>query len=152
MSQSDQQYIFNGAFDSAEEISFNPEWANGTGYFDGAVRGPDAPKLQIGEIRRFADNKGRKALIISIGENLGNVVLFQRYSDDSDIYVANIPKAIKGLLCGCTSRLGPNEIGMLLGWKLDGSYNIGYRLSSFIHTNGILVGRVKEPEQELEAA
>ena len=80
-----------------KSIPFMSTWANGTGYFDNAVKGKNAPVIEAGTIVKSVDNFGRK--IIIIGTRVGNVVIFERYTDPaSTIVVSNEPKAINAIL------------------------------------------------------
>lgn len=79
--------IFAAQFSKTKAVPFNPKWSNGTGYFDYAVLGKEAPLLEAGDTVCSEDPKGRK--IIIIGTLLGNAVIFQRYSNRNDIYVCN---------------------------------------------------------------
>lgn len=79
--------IFAAQFSKTKAVPFNPKWANGTGHFDQAVIGEHAPMMVDGDIVCSEDPKGRK--IIIIGTPLGNVVVFQRYSNRDNVYVAN---------------------------------------------------------------
>lgn len=79
--------IFAAQFSKTKAVPFNPKWSNGTGYFDYAVLGQEAPLLEAGDVVCSEDPKGRKLIII--GTPLGNVVIFQRYSNRNDIYTAN---------------------------------------------------------------
>lgn len=84
--------VFNEAFNAIEEVlEFNPKWANDTGYLDNAVDGEDAPRLEEGEVAKFIDGYGRRAIII--GTFYGNVVVFDRYKgqEDGGVYVTNTP-------------------------------------------------------------
>ena len=69
---------FGVAFNNIEKtIEFNPDWLNGTGYWDGAVDGEYAPKLGLGNLAKTVDEFGRRAVFISTPD--GNIVLFERY-------------------------------------------------------------------------
>ncbi len=111
--------IFNKAFNNSniESIDFNPGWNNGTGYFDNLTfkENKAAPALNPGELKKFIDGNGRRAIII--GTRLGNVVVFDRFVNqvDTGVWVTNAPnKAIfKTLLSG--SSVGEAEMITLLG-------------------------------------
>lgn len=69
--------IFDAAFARTERVvEFNPKWSNGTGLFDFAVYGDEAPVLPAGSISRSITPHGRKLLLI--GSRLGNIVIFER--------------------------------------------------------------------------
>lgn len=81
------------------EIAYNPAWANGTGYFDFAVKGEHAPALENGQVVKSVDEQGRKILIV--GFTLGNIVVFERRVQKEGvvaIYVINRPRALCRLL------------------------------------------------------
>ena len=72
------QQKFEELLDSVTEtIHLNPDWLNGTGYWDGAVDGEYAPKLGLGNLAKTVDEFGRRAVFISTPD--GNIVLFERY-------------------------------------------------------------------------
>lgn len=78
------------------EVPYNPEWGNGTGYFDGAVKDPAvAALLPVGAMGRCTDEYNRKMILI--GTSAGTVVIFPRYSDDNQRLVYNMPFAISKL-------------------------------------------------------
>jgi hypothetical protein len=88
-------YVYNG--DNTKEIPFDPEWRNGTGYFDGLV---DEPlDLQPGEFgRSYCPDSKRKMIIQSVGK-FGNIVIFQRYNGGQNgVLVCNAPQVIRSIL------------------------------------------------------
>lgn len=78
---------FNVAYDNVPEITFNPKWNNGTGYFDGAVDYDDAPVLAVGEVVRSVTPEPNNRKILIVGTPVGNVVAFQRYTNRNDVHV-----------------------------------------------------------------
>ena len=75
------QQMFEQVFDNVTEtIHLNPDWLNGTGYWDGAVDGDDAPNLEVGKLAKTIDEFGRRAFFIGTPD--GNIVLFERYQAD----------------------------------------------------------------------
>jgi len=62
-------------------VEYNPAWANGTGYFNGAT------KFITDDISQFKDESGRNGLIIPF--KTGNLVVFERYSEEQSILVVN---------------------------------------------------------------
>ena len=119
--------IFAAAFDRINTIvEFNPEWKNGTGYLDGAV-----VEKGVKEICKTTDDLGRRVIVIPL--NVGNVVVFERYSDPkSDTIVSNAPAYIKKLAFGLDlgTSLGQKELAFYLGDEF-GNPHIGERLESF---------------------
>ncbi len=62
-------------------VPFDPEWANGTGYFDGAVSAPlEGPE---GTVYKTVDESGRRIVLVK-GER-GNDVVFERYADNEEV-------------------------------------------------------------------
>lgn len=94
-----ENFNFNNVYDdnNTVEIPFDPEWRNGTGYFDGLVSEP--LNLKPGEFgRSFCPDSKRKMIIQSVGE-YGNIVIFQRYSEgQGGVLVCNAPQVLQSLL------------------------------------------------------
>lgn len=127
---------FDGAFEQVKEklidssvgpVSYNPEWENGTGYFDNAVT---LNRLSPGEMACSQCPKGRKILLI--GTRLGNCVVFYRYSNDDGAQIAyNVPHEVEKLLDLSKSRLYADNIDLVLGDAdeyREWLPNIGHRL------------------------
>lgn len=76
--------IFRDVHAVAAPIPYSEAWENGTGYLDGAVAGADAPVVAVGEIVGTATPAGRPILII--GTELGNVVVFKRYTNHAQLF------------------------------------------------------------------
>lgn len=115
---------FSEAFELAAEIPFRPEWANGTGYFDRAVRGSAAPHLEPGQLARCVSPENRRLLLI--GTPIGNIVVFDRYTaNEGGIFVANMPRAVEHLLLQSNSI---DDDGMVRLLGVIPSDNIGFRL------------------------
>jgi hypothetical protein len=111
------------------EIQYNSDWANGTGYFDHAVKGEHAPVLKLGQMVKCTDNNSRNILIIGCG-GLGNFVMFDRYSnDDKGRIVFNctleVTKMFSGLL---DNLLTADQIEFIYGTPI--TPNIGHRLEA----------------------
>lgn len=121
--------LFNEVFDKVTtEIEYDAAWENGTGYLNYAVHGGNAPKLPEGELAKATDPDGRK--IIIIGTRLGNIVVFERYSNKGDdaIYVTNAPSELKDFIC--SGRVNYESMVMLLGSGYNPNKdNIGKKLS-----------------------
>lgn len=83
--------VFQRAFEEIPTVllPFDPTWANGTGYYDYAVK---KVRLAVGELAKSVDDENRR--IIFIGTRFGTVVIFDRFSDQTNagVYVANYPK------------------------------------------------------------
>ena len=73
---------------ASKDIDYDPKWANGTGYFDNACT---MVELKPGESARSKDDNGR--LIYLVGTNNGTIVIFKRYSEETDLKLcSNSPK------------------------------------------------------------
>ena len=111
--------IFQQVFrETKSEVPFDPSWANGTGYLDGAVNYPLSP----GEMAKTTDNYDRR--VILIGTRFGTVVVFDRYRGQTDggVYASNRPHSttIDALMTG--NAIGGWEMACVLGDKFP---NIG---------------------------
>jgi hypothetical protein len=105
------------------EIAYNPDWANGTGYFDRAVYGDHAPVIENGKVVKSVDEDGRKILII--GFSLGNVVVFERYAAKKEaepVYVLNQPQSLARVLP--KGRLDDDTLCQIFGEYGAPKYNI----------------------------
>lgn len=78
---------------TALSIDYNSNWANGTGYFDHAVKGDNAPIVGIGCVVKSITPDDRK--IIIIGTRFGNAVLFDRYTPPEQIIACNLPRELQ---------------------------------------------------------
>ncbi len=127
--------IFTEAFLNEEvpEITYNPNWANQTGYLDYAVSGNNAPVLAPGQMVKTRDPRGRR--IILIGTRKGNVAVFDRYSGQAEMgtWVTNSPRTpiFQTLLSG--SAVGEAEMVTLLGSWGNIQQNIGYTIEAIAH-------------------
>lgn len=126
--------IFSQVFaqESIPFIEYNTQWENGTGYFNGAVRGSVAPHLEPGQRVKSLSHDDRK--IVMVGTNLGNVVLFERYcGDDSSIVVSNMPQSIKSIL-NIFSALTPEMVADILGLGINSfdRPNIGHKVNAIM--------------------
>ena len=118
---------FTRLVDKAVKIEFNPEWANGTGYFNHAVRGPSAPKdLDYKKIYTFDTTDGRQGLIVPTPA--GNVVVFNRYSDRREIIASNMPRTVEIFFMGSRPLtaddlkiIGGSGFGVPIGCAMEGA-------------------------------
>jgi len=107
---------FNKAYAAAKPVPFNPVWNNGTGYFNGAVKGEAAPKLAVGEVACSMTLSDEPRKLIIIGTPVGNVVVFQRYSNRDDIYTVNTTSTFTSLFSGLMSNpLTPDHMSFMVG-------------------------------------
>lgn len=123
------EQLFTSAVARSEQLEYNPNWANGTGYFNQAVRGEHAPSLEPGTMKWFVDNIGRKAILV--GTFFGNVVIFKRYREDENkVYVMNVPFAVKDIISQTTGAVTEDTMFYLIGTEC--SPNIGQRINGLI--------------------
>ena len=78
---------FNAAFNTMQDVEFNPAWANGTGYFNGA-----ATDTTITTAVRSTGPDGRKLILVPIRGAELNLVFFERYTDNKDIIILHHPR------------------------------------------------------------
>lgn len=122
--------LFDKAFAQAKQIPYNPEWANGTGYFDYAVRGKHAPELSQGEVVAAVTPMPNNRRIIIVGTMKGNVVFFERYtSNQSGVFACNMDYEIKKVFAGKLPNaiLNEEDVVVIVG-DGTGIKNIGERL------------------------
>ena len=65
--------LFNSLYAGADEIKFNPEWKNGTGYFDNITR------ADLVSRSRFIDDRNRRVVVIPTVDEI--VVMNERFTD-----------------------------------------------------------------------
>lgn len=118
-------------------IAFDPEWANGTGYYNGAVEAP-LEGVEIGEIARSRAPGSNNRRILMVKTQFGNVVVFERYTPKEEQLqgplVMNLPKAVKqSEMAGEEGALAMETLVKIFG---DGSLmdNVGLRLFHFLKT------------------
>ena len=83
--------FFVDAVDEEFVCDFNPSWGSGSGHFELATEGQNAPVLGPGQVlvsKELASNgdvtRYRRVVIIGIITPGDNLVLFDRYSDPND--------------------------------------------------------------------
>lgn len=122
-----QGTIFNQTFlnVAVKEIEFNPAWKNGTGYFDAAVEGPEAPALEVREMIKTIDDYGRRMIIV--GTRFGNVVVFDRFTkqEDDGVYVVNMPRGKIFTVLVDSASVGEHGMLNILGSWGNIKNNIG---------------------------
>lgn len=108
-------------------LEYNPEWENGTGYFDGLSREP----LEHGKIYTSRDQHGR--IIIAMATNQGNAVAFQRYGDNHNVVTWCGDSTLLRALGG-TAGISTDELCTITGYQIshtgDKLYNLGGRFSA----------------------
>lgn len=137
-------HVFNQ--DCISFIEYNTQWENGTGYLDNAVNSWDhSPRLEPGDCVKSQSTKGRR--IIIVGTPIGNVVIFERYTDpECAIVVANMPRGISRIVDDCGS-LSPETISKVLGVHVYSgeidflkSDNIGHKVKNIIDAFNSILG------------
>lgn len=127
--------IYNNAEMVKCDIPFNPKWANGTGYFNGAVKA-DLPELKIGEIGRSRAPLPDNRRLLLVKTPFGNVVLFERYTPktDADVgvpIVLNMPDAVRiSEMIGTEGALNARRLADVTGDSVIA--NVGERLADFL--------------------
>lgn len=89
---------FAEVFSSAEQIPFNHEWSNGSGYFDFAVKSsrrdsPHVPDIPVGEYRASV-TPGNTRRLLFISTYLGMIVIFDRYRQEDGVFAYNADSRI----------------------------------------------------------
>jgi hypothetical protein len=125
--------IFTEAFEAAVLIEFNPDWANGTGYYDNAV----SEKLEIAEVRKTITSNDRRMLLI--GTRYGTIVVFDRYSGpEHRVFVSNTPRSTLIDTLVPSGAIGERAMAIITGgWSP--SNNIGKLIETIMND-------VKRPE------
>jgi hypothetical protein len=81
---------FTNAFNAINvELPFNPEWANGTDYFNGAM----SVDLEVGKRAKSTCTSSKRRMIL-VGTKLGTCVAFERYTPETNspfVVVSNVP-------------------------------------------------------------
>lgn len=127
--------VYNDA--ATLEVTMDAEWNNGTGYFDGAVHANLG--LSAGQIvKAYTGEKNRRRLLI-IGTAFGNVVVFDRYTDnallDHPVFVLNAPRVLNSLRLISEGQQSEAQVLDLVGDPRYGASclnerNIGLRLEA----------------------
>lgn len=99
MSKAYAESVFSKAFnhETTKKVEFNPEWNNGTGYFD-ALKQEDLG-LAVGELAAIWTGNTNRRRIIVVGTMFGNVVVFDRFTDndkiDAPVWVIHTPHILQ---------------------------------------------------------
>jgi hypothetical protein len=120
--------IFNVLFNTTFKIvPYNPKWANGTGYFDQAVKYEHAYLFNGDDkVVKTRDEHGRRIVILN-GKHFGNIVLFDRYRKDAgpDVIVGNCDSKVNSRASeSCFKEVGNGRlddqklIDIIDGWAL----------------------------------
>lgn len=122
--------VFQMVFENEKvpEITYNPAWGNGTGYFDHAV---ELAELEIGEVRKCRDSNDRRLLLV--GTRFGTIVVFDRFINQvaGGVYVINAPRSeLIDLAINSCGGLGESDMVRILGsWGMI-DQNIGHRIEA----------------------
>lgn len=129
---------FNGMFAAiTNEVTFNPNWANGTGYYDGAIKGEHAVTLAPGEMAKCMSNNERK--MIFVGTRFGTFVIFERFSGgENGVHVMNMPTKLSQLgLVETGGRITSADMTRMIGNKWDHKpNNLGTLIEAVIEAAG----------------
>ena len=87
MSNEQIEKIFMTVFDKLPKVDYNPQWANGTGYFNGAA---DA---KVDRVCASTDTNGRQIIIVPQRDGNFNIVYFRRYND-ADLFIVHGSKPV----------------------------------------------------------
>jgi len=111
----------------SNEVTFNIEWNNGTGYFDFACHDKGIAFDDNGAAKAVS-NDGRKLIIVRL-PNGKNVVVFERYCD-GDRITHNPPRGLDSVTGLVQGSLDEYDIVQLLGNKYTD--NIGVKLAAMM--------------------
>lgn len=120
-----------------KDIAFDPEWSNGTGYYDGAVNA-EIPELQVGEIGRSRSPAANNRRILIVKTQFGNVVVFERMTPAEDDTIKgpitiNMPDLVRhSEMIGTEGSLSMEQLVDIFGNGVGPVYNVGIRLREFM--------------------
>lgn len=121
-----------------KDIAFNPDWSNGTGYYDGAVNA-EIPELEVGEIGRARSPAQNNRRILIIKTQFGNVVVFERMTPAEDgtlkgPLAINMPDLVRhSEMIGTEGALTMDQLVDIFGNGVHPVYNVGIRLRDFMN-------------------
>jgi hypothetical protein len=126
----DAATLFDNKFNSITSVvEFNPDWNNGTGYFDASVQliengEPEiAVSFKPGEMAKSISPNNRK--MIFVGTDLGTCVVFQRYSNDSGTLVTNQARSLRKAGFIENGALTYDALKRIIGGRYFDEPNIG---------------------------
>lgn len=122
-------YISTQGKERDHVIEFKEEWHNGTGYFDGLAT--EQTGLPIGHRFATCTTGDFPRKIVGIVTPVGNVVFFERYSDESsDVICVNTPNCLSALVPAGRQdqQVFERTIGAVQGFNM----NLGQTLRSVI--------------------
>ena len=111
--------IFSAHFNKiARELPFDSAWNNGTGYFDALVTA-DIADLEVGEMAKSYTGDVNRRRIIVMKTVLGNVVVFDRYTDNATleypVFTQNSPRALERAQLVKSGQINGEQMEALLG-------------------------------------
>lgn len=96
------------------EVNFQPRWLTDDGHFDWALHDQHLHDLlPPGTLARCTDDHGRRVLFV--GTDWGPVVVFERYSDEAESLVCQLPAKLKRYGMDFVGYLSLDELHILLG-------------------------------------
>jgi hypothetical protein len=113
--------LFTAHFDKITvELPFKLEYNNGTGYFNALVYDiPELATLPVGEMAKCYTGDVNRRRIIIMKTQFGNVVIFDRYTDnvtaDSPVFVLNTPSTLQNLQLLHEGAQSYDQMSALLG-------------------------------------
>ena len=138
----DMNAYWNALYTSGElihkDIAFDPQWANGTGYYDGAVKAK-IPELEVGQVGRSIAPGENKRRILIMKTQFGNIVIFERYTPEKDGRIKGPILAIMSDVIYQSEMVGTDSL--MSAERLDNIFgvsaireNVALRLSAFLQT------------------
>lgn len=114
--------LYNSIYHQVQQqIPFNPNWESQCGYFNHAVEGPHAPKIQTGQIVKSITPSPRCRRILFLGTLLGNVVIFDRFNEGKrGTILVSCSTVVAQLVPALGSELSEDSIRHLLGEWVNG--------------------------------
>ena len=134
--------LYNDDAFVSKDIAYDPEWANGTGYYDGAVKA-DMAELGVGQVGRSRSPAPNNRRILIVKTRYGNVVVFERMTPAEDgtlkgPITINMPDMIRHTeLIGTEGPLTIDQLVSIFGNGVQPVYNVGVRLEHLLtYMNG----------------
>lgn len=129
--------LYNDDAFVSKDIAYDPEWANGTGYYDGAVKA-DMAELGVGQVGRSRSPAPNNRRILIVKTRYGNVVVFERMTPAEDgtlkgPITINMPDMIRHTeLIGTEGPLTIDQLVSIFGNGVQPVYNVGVRLEHLL--------------------
>jgi len=124
------------------KVPFNPEWNNGTGYFNGLAEANLG--LPVGTRFTTVTEGENDRKIVGIVTGAGNVVFFERYTAGKNgVITLNLPRALTGLYD--TGVQSPMIFELAVGGTGGWNANIGKVLDRYVEA-GLKEAKLVEVE------